>query len=359
LSVTNGDRISASLPEWPLALGPAPVTGRLRVTPEDFRVEERLGFEPDGAGGHALLVVEKRGANTGWVAAQLARTAGVAARDVGWSGQKDRNAVTRQSYTVPWGERAPLDPWLAVTGEGYRVVAAARHGRKLRPGSHRANRFSVRVRAIAGDVNALQSRVEALARRGVPNYFGPQRFGRAGSNLARARAWAATGEPPRNRADRAFALSAARSAIFNAVVAERVRRANWERLLPGEAVLLDGRRSFFLAERIDAALEARCAAMDVHPSGPLWGRGASPAASEARAVEAAVAASDGTLCALLETEGLETERRSLRLPVRELEWSLDGADLELTFELPRGTFATAVLHEILRDAWADPQGEGD
>ena len=147
-------------------------------------------------------------------------------------------------------------------------------------------------------------------------------------------------------------MSAARSALFNAVLAERVRRGDWNRLLPGEAVMLDGRRSFFRASDVDATLVARCEAMDVHPSGPLWGRGDSPAQGEALAVETAVAAAEPSLCALLQEQALEHERRSLRLPVRGLDWSLAAGVLTLRFELPRGAFATAVLHELVRDAWS-------
>jgi len=343
----------------PAAHGEPPVRGRLRATPEDFVVEELLGFEPDGAGTHALLVVEKRGANTAWVGAQLARAARVAVRDVGWSGQKDRNAVTRQAYTLPWPVQAPVEACLEFAGEGFRVLSAARHGRKLRTGSHRANRFELRVRDVAGDPAALAARLEEIAGQGVPDYFGPQRFGRDGANLARARAWAGAGLAPRDRGDRSFALSAARSAIFNAVLAERVRRGDWNRLLPGEAVMLDGRRSFFRADEVDATLVSRCEAMDVHPSGPLWGRGDSPAQRDAFALEATVTAVEPALCALLEAEGLEHERRALRLPVRGLDWSLDGDLLTIGFELPRGAFATAVLHEIVLGAWDVVEGVSD
>jgi len=343
----------------PTALGPPPVRGRLRVAPEDFVVDEVLGFEPDAAGGHVLLVVEKRGANTGWVASQLARLARVPVRDVGVSGQKDRNAVTTQAFTLPWSPQAPVEACLDYAGEGWRVLSAVRHGRKLRAGSHRANRFALRVRDVEGDRDALAARLQTIRERGVPGYFGPQRFGREGSNLERARAWATGDAAPRERSARAFALSAARSALFNAVLAERVRRGDWDQLLPGEAVLLDGRRSFFRADVIDATLRQRCETLDVHPSGPLWGRGDSPAQGEARALEAAVVATEPQLCALLETAGLEHERRALRLPVRDLQWSLEGEDLVLRFELTRGAFATAVLHEIVRDAWTVPEGATD
>ena len=195
-----------------------------------------------------------------------------------------------------------------------------------------------------------------LASAGVPNYFGPQRFGRGGGNLARAREWAAGGQPPRDRMQRGFALSTARSELFNLVLAERVRRGDWNRLLPGEAIILDGRRSFFRAEEVDAALVERCGAMDLHPSGPLWGRGAPEVGGDVLAVEEAVAAGEPALRALLGACGLDHERRSLRLPVRSLEWRFDGDSVTLSFELPRGTFATSVLHEVLQGAW-DP-GEG-
>ena len=339
--------------QLPTAFGEPPASGRLRTAPEDFQVEEILGFEPDGTGAHAMLCVEKRGANTGWVASQLARSLRVAVRDVGWSGQKDRNAVTRQSFTLPWPVSAPLDACIEHAGEGYRVLGASRHGRKLRPGSHRGNRFQIRVRDLAGDGDALAARLQRIAEQGVPDYFGPQRFGRAGSNLVRAREWAAGGNAPRDRSQRGFALSAARSAVFNAVLAARVEHGSWNRLLPGEAVMLDGKRSFFHSVGIDAELSARCAAMDVHPSGPLWGRGESPATGEALELEAKIVASEPVLCALLEAQGLEHERHSLRLPVRSLAWSIDGDVLTLSFELPRGAFATSVLHEIVLDAWHD------
>jgi tRNA pseudouridine13 synthase len=123
--------------------------------------------------------------------------------------------------------------------------------------------------------------------------------------------------------------------------------------------MLDGRRSFFRAGEIDAGLLARCEAMDVHPSGPLWGRGASPATEQALAVESAVLTGEAVLCTLLESQGLEQERRSLRLPVRDLDWALEDDELTLAFELPRGAFATAVLHEIVAGSWADADGAED
>ncbi len=334
------------------ANGAAPATGRIRVVPEDFVVHEVLGFEADGSGGHGLLLVEKRGANTGWVAAQLARHAQVPSRDVGFSGHKDRHAVTQQAFTVPLPTDFDVTQCREWRGDGYAVLAAVRHGRKLRPGSHRGNRFELRIRELRGDPVAIEARLRAIASAGVPGYFGPQRFGREGANLRRALEWADGREPPRDRQQRGFALSAARSFLFNEVLGERVRRGDWNRLLPGEAIMLDGRRSFFQAATIDATLEERCAAMDVHPSGPLPGRGNSPATDAALEVEARALARHDTLVGLLVAERMQHERRSLRLPVREFTWTYEDVDaLVLRFSLPRGAFATAVLHELLGDAW--------
>ena len=337
----------------------APATGRIRVAPEDFCVEEVLGFEPDGSGSHALLVVAKRDANTGWVAAQLARHAEVPVRDVGFSGHKDRHAVTRQSYTVPLPHDVAVARCLEWRGDGYAVLAAVRHGRKLRPGTHRANRFVLRVRDLVGDRESIEECLQDVRARGVPNYFGPQRFGRDGANLHRALVWAREGRAPRDRLERGFALSAGRSAAFNAVLAARVRRGDWQHLLPGEVVVLDGRRSFFPAATIDPTLEARCREFDVHPSGPLPGRGESPASDLALEVEREALAPHAALLELFDRERMEHERRSLRLPVREFDWSFEGdGELVLRFVLPRGAFATAVLHELLVDAW-DPREGGE
>jgi len=342
----------------PTALGAAPIRGLLRREPEDFRVDERLGFAADGQGAHLLLRVEKRAANTGWVAAQLARLASVPAREVGWCGHKDRHAVTTQWFSLPWPVRRAPEEALVFAGEGFAVREVARHGRKLRPGSHRGNEFEIRVQDIEGDTDGIAVRLAALAERGVPNYFGPQRFGRQGANLARALRWAAGGDPPMGRAERGFALSAARGALFNRVLARRVAQGSWDRLLPGEAVMLDGTQSYFKAPEIDEDLLERASRGDVHPSGPLCGRGLAPATGDALACEEHALRDGETLVALLGAEGLAHERRSLRLRPGSLAWTVDGRTLLLRFDLPRGAFATAVLHEIVAGGWiGDGSGE--
>lgn len=337
------------------AYGAPVIQGTFKAEPEHFHVREWLGFDADGEGEHALLIVRKRNANTLWVARALARHAGIAPRDIGFAGLKDRQAVTEQAFTVPLAKQS-LDIWEGYQGEGFEVLSAARHRRKLRRGAHKANDFRIVLDEITGDVGALQERLDVIARAGVPNYFGAQRFGRSGRNLEMAAAWFDNDAEPRDRTQRGFALSAARAAMFNLVLSERVRRGDWNRLLAGDVVNLDGTGSIFSIDKVDADLERRCAELDVHPTGPLWGRGELRTAHEPAEVESRVAERCAAFSLGLTANGLSHERRALRVPVKNLAWTLDDRRLILEFRLPRGAFATGVVAEVsgaASDQWGD------
>lgn len=333
--------------ERPAAFGEPVLTARLRAAPADFRVDELFSFEPAGAGEHWLLTVEKTGANTAWVAGQLARWAGIAPVGVGYAGLKDRHAVTTQRFSLHLPKRvAPDLATLAIPG--VRVLEAHWHSRKLPRGALAGNRFELRLREVAGDRDAIEARLQRLRDEGVPNYFGAQRFGRGGDNLAAAQRMFA-GERVR-REQRSILLSAARSALFNAVLAERVRLGSWNRGLPGEVWMLDGRGSIFGPESDPAeqdALAQRCARGEIHPTGPLWGRGGLRGMDEAAALERRVASDWSEVCAGLESAGLQQERRALRLMPRAMdcEWE-DPATLVLRFELAPGCYATSVLEAL-------------
>jgi tRNA pseudouridine13 synthase len=321
--------------------GPLCRQGRLRTEPEDFLVEEQLGFEPAGAGQHVLLKVRKRDANTQWIARELARVCACRPADVGYAGLKDRRAVATQWFTVPQSRLSPQD-WASVRTGEYEVLEAHRHSRKLPRGALAGNRFVIRVRGAAIDEAPLASRLEAIASRGVPNYFGPQRFGRGGANLKRMREDLRGLKP----AERGFILSAARSLVFNAVLAARVINGSWELLLPGDLANLDGRASHFPVAAADETLAARCARLDIHPTGPLWGRGAPPSGGAVQELERQIAAELPEPCALVTAAGMEQERRSLRLAVRDLRWRREPDALVFEFHLSRGAYATAVLREV-------------
>lgn len=331
------------------AFGPDVLRAAMRTTPEDFLVEEQLGFAASGQGEHLFLQIEKRLANTAWVAQQLARWAGVAEHAIGYAGLKDRHALTRQTFTVHLpGREAPDLESLAI--EGVRVLAADRHQRKLPRGALRGNRFVLTLRQVEGERAAIDGRLTQITARGVPNWFGAQRFGRAGANVAAARAMFAGRRVSRQQ--RSIYLSAARSELFNRILAERVKSEAWDTAVSGDIFMLDGSHSVFGPVPLDAGLERRLAACDIHPTGALWGAGAPRCDAEALKVEMAVAAAAPELVEGLAKAGLRHERRALRLPVRELTWRWGERDLVLSFELPAGGYATAVLDALgpVRDA---------
>jgi len=335
----------------------------VRSTPEDFLVREIPLVEPAGEGEHVWLLIRKRQENTEQVARSLARLAGVSQRDVSYAGLKDRHAVTEQWFSVylPGGSEPE---WNAIDSASVTLLRHDRHNRKLRRGALRGNAFCIRVRDIAGDRPELERRLSDVAAGGVPNYFGEQRFGRGGSNLRTAERLfsqsagsnlrtaerlfsQSAGRLP--RAQRGLALSAARSCLFNQVLARRVELHSWDRPLPGEALQLEGTHSYFIAGQVDETLLGRVREGDVHPTGPLYGRGESPATGEALQVETDCLAPCEVWCRGLIEAGLKQDRRSLRLLIGSPAWSWPEPDcLELSFSLPAGAFATSVLRELVR-----------
>ena len=329
----------------PRAHGAPLAVAVLRATPADFVVEEDLGFAPAGSGQHLLLRVRKRNANTQWVARELARIAGCRPGEVGYAGLKDRRAIAIQWFSVPQ-PRAPVS-WSALRNAEFEVLEAHPHTRKLPRGALAGNRFVVRIGATQGEdarlADGLALRLADIARRGVPNYFGPQRFGRDGANLSRA------GEELRRLAppERGFILSAARSALFNAVLAARVADGSWEHLEAGDLANLDGRGSVFPVDGADDTLGGRCQRLEIHPTGPLWGEGAPATLARVLELEVRLAARFPQESALCVAAGMAQERRSLRLAVRELSSECEAQALVLKFRLVRGGFATAVLRELI------------
>ncbi|AOV18613.1 tRNA pseudouridine(13) synthase TruD [Acidihalobacter aeolianus] len=324
-----------------------PISAVIRRIPEDFWVDEIPVTEPNGEGEHLWVFVEKRSENTAELANRLARAAGIRKSAVSYAGRKDRHALTRQWFSLHMpGLPDPSIEQLAQAG--LNVLRHARHTRKLRIGALRGNRFSLCLREVEGERSTLDQCLQAIAEHGVPNYFGEQRFGRAGGNLAGALAmFEGRTRPDRER--RSLYLSAARSALFNAILAERVRTDCWNCLLPGEAVQLDGSGSFFVTDAVDGDLPQRLDAWDIHPSGALWGAGEPPSHDRAGALEREVASRFPDLAAGLRAAGMKQERRPLRVRPADLTWRWEDAaqsDLILEFTLPAGVFATAVLREI-------------
>ena len=331
--------------DLPFAHGPPPLEAEVRARPEDFQVLEDLGMTPVGSGEHVWVLLRKTGWNTSDAGQWLASALGCAVRDVSWAGLKDRHAVTEQWFGAHLPGPASL-PELPTPPAGLEVLRLARHPRKLRTGALRGNTFRLTLRDAVGDWPRVNQRLGRIARYGVPNWFGDQRFGRDGGNLQAA--WRMfDGMPVRSRHRRGLFLSAARSFLFNRVLAERVRLGEWDRPLGGDLMTFTDSGSVFPADRLVPG-DARVAAGDVHPSGPLPGRHATAPDAEAGAVEQAVLEQWPAALAGLERLRVDAARRALRLPVRELHWRRCGDHLKVGFRLPAGAYATSVLRELCR-----------
>lgn len=338
-------------PAWPRALdelvGEPPLHGNYRAIPEDFQVEEVLGFAPEGKGEHLWLWVEKRDLTTLELVKRLARICGVAVRDIGYSGMKDRVAVTRQWLSVHLpGREAPVDLSEQLADVPVALLEQVRHPRKLKRGVHRANRFRLRLTGEVVRDPGVERRWQWLCDHGVPNYFGPQRFGLGGRNLIKARTVLERGW--RKRDDReGMLLSTARSYLFNMLLARRITEGNWAAALPGEVLILDGTASQFVADTIDDELQGRLECLDVHPSGVLWGEGRLVSRAQAAACENALCTEEPILCEGLQRAGVRMSRRPLRVRLRAPLLEHDETALTLSFELPRGAFATSVVRELM------------
>lgn len=327
--------------------GKPQATGALKATAEDFCVVEDLGFAPDGDGEHLLVQVRKRGCNTTFVAEALAKFARLPARAVSYAGLKDRHAVTEQWFCLHLpGKETPDLSGFAL--EGCEILASARHRRKLRIGALRGNQFTLILRQIS-DRAEVDARLHAIAQRGVPNYFGSQRFGHHGNNLIQALRWARDEIRVKERNKRSFYLSASRSALFNRVVSERLRQGAATTVFAGDALQLSGRGSWFVAQANELAqLQVRVDNGELCVTAPLPGDGDLGTQDAALAFELGCLAGQETLLGLLRRERVEVARRAALLYPQRMDWNWqDEATLSLSFWLPAGSFATSVVRELI------------
>lgn len=295
--------------DFPRALNISRQKAVFKAAPEDFFVEELLTPSDENAGEHVWLWLEKNGQNTDYVARQLARKAGVRDMDVGVSGLKDRWAVTRQWFSIYLGNRAEAD-WFRLGLEGVQVIEVLRQPKKLRRGEHRGNRFQITVREIRPD-DALFNALEKLKKVGFPNYFGLQRFGRNGENLTRGEAFF-EGRIKASRSQRSYYLSAARSYLFNLILAQKVTDETWN--IPGA-------------------------------TGALYGDPQSGVAPVSE-LETSVFEQYPGLVNGLRKNRMKLDRRPLCIVPDEFEWQCEENSLRLSFSLSPGVFATSLLDEL-------------
>lgn len=349
-----------------------------KAKPEDFVVNERLEVDFTGEGEHLWLHIKKSGINTAYLAKLLSEWADIPLRDVGYSGLKDRLALTTQWFSLrlpkkqkPDSDFAPVD---IKEHETVKIIAEHWHNKKLNRGTHNANQFVITLRDIEfakdqtlGDKSSVEQHLQTISKTGVPNYFGPQRFGFGGNNIREAlnlfaRPLKSTSSAKKKnkrksavREQNSMELSAARSLIFNQLLAARVQDGSWNTGLNGEVFNLNGSGSIFASEHMDETLQARLASGDIHPTAVMWGAGNDKVAGDAAELENTVVQQDALLAALatgLEQREVKAQRRALRLPVEDLSWrwadEQDGEQtLVLSFTLTTGSFATSVLASVV------------
>lgn len=370
-AVTN----SADLPQ---PMTPPIKQALYKAKPEDFVVNERLEVDFTDAGEHLWLHIKKSGINTAYLAKLLSEWADIPLRDVGYSGLKDRLALTTQWFSLrlpkkqkPDSDFAPVD---IKEHETVKIIAEHWHNKKLNRGTHNANQFVITLRDIEfakdqtlGDKSSVEQHLQTISKTGVPNYFGPQRFGFGGNNIREAlnlfaRPLKSTSSAKKKnkrksavREQNSMELSAARSLIFNQILAARVQDGSWNTGLNGDVFNLNGSGSIFASEHMDETLQARLASGDIHPTAVMWGTGNDKVAGEAAELEKTVVQQDALLAALatgLEQREVKAQRRALRLPVEDLSWrwadEQDGEQtLVLSFTLTTGSFATSVLASVV------------
>lgn len=337
--------------ELPTAYNSVCGTAKFRVNPDDFIVDEELSFTPDGEGENVFLRIEKRGLTTEQVAKQLARFANVKLMDVGYAGLKDKNAVTRQWFSIRIPGKSEFE-WQKLNDEKINILEINRNRKKLRRGVIKQNKFEIIVRDFDGNFEELISIAQLVSADGIPNYFGDQRFGNGCGNIEKAlQIFNGEYKPKgkdKGRAERSIILSAARSYLFNEILSQRVQQQNWNKLLPGDAAIFDDNNSIFAVEELDEATTTRLASMDIHPAAALYGSGEFKTNGEPNKIESAVIDENSELAMGCKNNNMRMERRAMRLKVAGLVVEpVETGVVKFSFALKTGAYATAVLREML------------
>ena len=322
---------------------PPKQTALLKAECEDFVVKEQLGYDMSGDGEFVAVKVRKTDCNTLFVGEQLAKFAGISARNMSYAGLKDRKAVTEHWFSLQMPGQPTLD-FSQFSLEGVEILDVTRHQRKIRIGSLQGNHFEILLRN-AEETDELKVRLDFLAKNGFPNYFTEQRFGRDGNNLTQALRWANGEIKVKDRHKRSFYLSAARSEIFNLIVSKRMELDLAQQILVGDVLQLNGSHSWFVVDESEdlVQLQQRLAQQDVLLTAPLIGE------EEKSAVdfENEIFAQHQALFALMRQERMKSARRPILMQPQHFQWQFEPNGLRLQFALPAGSYATALIRELV------------
>ena len=322
---------------------PPKQTALLKAECADFVVKEQLGYDMSGDGEFVAVKVRKTDCNTLFVGEQLAKFAGISARNMSYAGLKDRKAVTEQWFSLQMPGQ-PTPDFSQFSLEGVEILDVTRHQRKIRIGSLQGNHFEILLRN-AEETDELKVRLDFLAKNGFPNYFTEQRFGRDGNNLTQALRWANGEIKVKDRNKRSFYLSAARSDMFNLIVSKRIELNLAQQILVGDVLQLNGSHSWFVVDESEdlAQLQQRLAQQDVLLTAPLIGE------EEKSAVdfEHEIFAQHQALFALMRQERMKAARRPILMQPQHFQWQFELNGLRLQFAFPAGSYATALIRELV------------
>lgn len=333
------------------------VGGFIKVHPADFEVEEIPSYEPACIGEHLFLWVQKTDVGPEHLARTIAQRLNVPVGSIGTAGLKDRRAITRQWVSVPQEAEGQLSK---LGGGGIELLRHTRHGNKLKPGHSRGNKFRILIRdADATKKHDLQAIIARIRELGLPNYYGPQRFGREGSTLDLGFECLAGKQPKRVRPFVfKFALSAVQSFLFNDTLARRIQDGYYRTVLPGDAMMKWPFGGLFVAEDV-AAEQARFDARETVTAGPMFGKHTFATAGQAAEREAEVLKFHHLSAASFDGFGklMGGTRRHNMVYLDDLtaDWEPDG--LRLTFSLPSGCYATVLMREVMKSEVMGEEGD--
>ena len=339
------------------------ISAKVKSQADDFIVEENIDIEFSGEGEHCWIYIKKRECNTDWVAQQLAKYCRVKKLAVAYAGLKDRHAVTSQWFSVqlpgkPTPDWREFESTFCADGseESVQVLQSFRHNRKLQRGALKSNTFRLILRELSDTSEkafaSLTQRCNEIADKGVPNYFGTQRFGRNNNNLDQAEKLFLNPRHKISKHKRGLYLSAARSWMFNCILSERIKQGVWNKRLPGDVFMLDGKSACFKDEQDDSTvneLDQRLEHNEIHPTAILWGEGEAMVASQADDLEMKVIEQFPVYRDGLVAARLQSQRRACRVIPGQMECSRLQDDFKVSFALTSGSYATMVLAEIFSE----------
>ena len=337
----------------PLLTLPLPgIGGSIKQIAEDFEVEEIPAYQPCGVGEHLFLWIEKCGVAAEELIRHVARTLGISTNEIGVAGLKDRHALTRQFVSVPGSAAERVKE---IDTPDIRVLDAKAHGHKLRTGHLAGNRFRIVVRDVVADAAERAAAVrQKLLETGLPNFFGPQRFGRdsetarLGVQLLRGEIETLPAHRSRQRFLRKLALSAAQAVLFNRYLARRLEDGLLRSVLDGDVMFKLSGGIFYVTDR--AVEQARFDRRETVHAGPIFGKKTFAARGEAAAREAAVLTESDITPNRLRTFGplLNGARRKNLVYVDDLNIQDLSQGVEFRFSLPAGSYATVLLREFMK-----------